>query len=252
MTTENMNYNDNIGFKYGKETDNTKFSFTNFSKKFDEHINSSIRGYSTLRDDVVSISKYFVEDDTYVLDLGCSEGTLLRSMCEQNDHTETSQFIGVDVNESFQQHWNDTNRIRYVVDDITTMEFPKDCSFISSLFTFQFISERQRTPLLKKIYNSLVEGGGFVISEKLNSNFGKFQNMMDFLYYDFKKNNFSEKQILDKEIELRHLSKLTDENRFIHQLRNCGFNEIQTFWRNFNFVGLICLKLPNSEFGGSV
>ena len=37
-----------------------QFSFSNFSTHFDEHINKSIRGYSDLRNDVVSISKYFV------------------------------------------------------------------------------------------------------------------------------------------------------------------------------------------------
>ena len=31
------------------EESDTKFSFTNFSKEFDDHIDKSIRGYSTLR-----------------------------------------------------------------------------------------------------------------------------------------------------------------------------------------------------------
>ena len=44
--------------------DEQKFSFTNYSDRFDEHISNSIRGYSTLKDDVVLISKYFIEDDT--------------------------------------------------------------------------------------------------------------------------------------------------------------------------------------------
>lgn len=33
------------------------FSFTNFADGFDEHIDRSIRGYSLLRDDIVSISR---------------------------------------------------------------------------------------------------------------------------------------------------------------------------------------------------
>ena len=47
--------------------ENVDFSFSNFSSHFDEHINHSIRGYSDLRRDVVSISKYFIEDKTNVL-----------------------------------------------------------------------------------------------------------------------------------------------------------------------------------------
>lgn len=60
------------------ETSGENFSFTNFSKEFDEHIDKSIRGYFTLRSDVVKITEYFVEDDMTVLHLGCSQGSLLR------------------------------------------------------------------------------------------------------------------------------------------------------------------------------
>ena len=52
------------------ESEEVKFSFSNFSTHFDEHINKSIRGYSDLRNDVVKISEYFVENDTTVMDLG--------------------------------------------------------------------------------------------------------------------------------------------------------------------------------------
>lgn len=232
--------------------ENKKFSFTNFSDNFDNHISTSIRGYQTLKDDVVSISKYFVEDNTTVLDIGCSEGSLLNRMCVQNDQTETSQYVGIDLNSNFKKHWTNSNRIKYLVDDVTKMTFPKDCSLITSLFTLQFLSERKRPKLLQKIYDSLVMGGGFIISEKLFSDDGKTQNMMDFLYYDFKKSNFSEKEILDKEIELRHLSKSMSETQLIEQIKNVGFTKIQPFWRNFNFVGLICLKTSNDTFGGSV
>lgn len=230
------------------ETSVEKFSFTNFSKEFDDHIDKSIRGYSTLRSDVVKISKYFVEDETTVLDLGCSQGSLLRMMYEQNDHATTAQYLGVDVNDSFSPHWKNEERLHYVVDDITTMEFPTDLSLVTSLFTFQFIPERKRVPLMEKIYENLVEGGAFVFSEKLLSVGGKVQNMMEFMYYDYKKEHFTEKEILDKEIELRHLAKLTNEDLLIKQLLGVGFRQIQTFWRNFNFVGMIALKVPSNNW----
>jgi hypothetical protein len=105
-------------------------------------------------------------------------------MYEQNDHATTAQYLGVDVNDSFSPHWKNEERLRYIVDDITTMEFPTDLSLVTSLFTFQFIPERKRVPLMEKIYENLVEGGAFVFSEKLLSVGGKVQNMMEFMYYD--------------------------------------------------------------------
>ena len=47
---------------------------------FDEHINKSIRGYQDLWDDILKFSKYFVEDGTTVIDIGCSTGRLLKAM----------------------------------------------------------------------------------------------------------------------------------------------------------------------------
>lgn len=224
--------------------ESVKFSFSNFSTAFDEHINKSIRGYSDLRNDVVAISKYFVEDNTSVIDIGCSQGSLLRKMWELNTHTKKSQYLGIDINEDFRQHWQNEENLKYVIDDVTTMEFPNDLSLVTSLFTFQFLPERTRLPLMKKIYDHLIEGGAFVFSEKVLSPSGKIQNMMEFLYYDYKLQSFSEKQILDKERELRHLAKLTNEDLLTKQLIDVGFRLIQPFWRNYNFVGYIALKLP--------
>ena len=50
------------------------FTFAHRQEGFDEHINSSIRGYSGLLQDVVSLSRYFVENNTNVVDIGCSTG----------------------------------------------------------------------------------------------------------------------------------------------------------------------------------
>mgnify|MGYP001191263649 FL=1 len=38
------------------------------SDNFDDHINKSIRNYDQLRDDIVSLSNYFVTSDTKVVE----------------------------------------------------------------------------------------------------------------------------------------------------------------------------------------
>jgi tRNA (cmo5U34)-methyltransferase len=232
--------------EYNPNTDEgVTFSFSNFSSKFDEHINKSIRGYSDLRNDIVQISRYFIEPNTSVMDIGCSQGSLLKIIKDVNTQSTNTNYLGVDINNDFKKHWKNEKNLKYVIDDITTMEFPNNLSFVTSLFTFQFLPERHRLPLMKKIYDNLVEGGSFVFSEKVLSISGKIQNMMEFMYYDYKLQNFSEKQILDKERELRHLAKLTNEDLLIKQMLEIGFRYIQPFWRNFNFIGYIALKLPS-------
>lgn len=226
----------------------TKFSFTNMAPEFDKHINDSIRGYSDLRSDIVSISRYFVEDETTVIDIGCSQGTLIREIRDINTQAPNATYIGIDVNKAFKPHWKNEKNLKLLVTDVRTWDGMKNLSLAISLFTFQFIPERSRLALMKKIYDNLVDGGAFVFSEKVFSMNSKLQNMMEFMYYDHKRKNFTEKEILSKEQELRHLAKLTNEDLLIKQLLSIGFRGIQVFWRNHNFIGVIAMKLPRNQW----
>ena len=225
------------------DNDRRKFSFSNFSDEFDTHINNSIRGYADLRNDVVSVSKYFVENDTSVLDLGCSQGSLLRAIKAKNSQATTAKYFGVDINNSFSKHWHEEENITYKVDNITEMHLPSNLSLVTSLFTMQFIPERKRYPLLKKIHHHLNGGGAFIFSEKFLSSDGKSQNIQDSLYHEFKRQHFSEEEIMDKEKELRHLMKCSYEKNLIEQLEEVGFKNVQCFWRNFNFAAFYAVKI---------
>ena len=52
-------------------------------KVFDDHIEHSIRGYTNLLDDIVSLSRNFVEDETNVIDIICSTGKLTDNLCKK-------------------------------------------------------------------------------------------------------------------------------------------------------------------------
>ena len=52
-------------------------------KVFDDYIEHSIRGYTNLLDDIVSLSRNFVEDETNVIDIGCSTGKLTEAFCKK-------------------------------------------------------------------------------------------------------------------------------------------------------------------------
>ena len=63
----------------------TDFTFAHREEGFDEHIDWSIRGYRNLLDDVIKLSRYFVEADTQVVDIGCSTGKLTARIMEYNN-----------------------------------------------------------------------------------------------------------------------------------------------------------------------
>ena len=48
-------------------------------------------------EDVVSLSRYFVEDNTNIVDIGCSTGKNTKAMMEYNrDHSPSAKYIGVE------------------------------------------------------------------------------------------------------------------------------------------------------------
>ena len=74
------------------------FTFAHREEGFDEHIEKSIRGYSQLIDDVISLSRYFIEDETNVIDIGCSTGKMTKALIDYNlDHSKTASYIGLEI-----------------------------------------------------------------------------------------------------------------------------------------------------------
>ena len=221
------------------------FTFAHASEGFDNHISNSIRGYSDLVDDVVSLSRYFVEDETNVYDLGASTGKMILRMNETNSFCKPN-YIGVEFADGFKNSVDLINgcgdsRIRMVFDDIRNIQM-SNASLVTSIFTLQFMPHKDRLSVLKTIYNSLNSGGAFVFSEKIYLENPRVQDMLTFMYYDHKRKTFSEKEILEKEVELRHMLKPNTWNEIKQMLESVGFKSVDVFWRSYNFIGAIALK----------
>ena len=77
------------------------FPFAHSPEGFDNHINDSIRGYSNLLEDTVSFSRYFVEDHTKVVDVGCSTGKLTKMIIGNNPNRQYAHYVGVELAGSF-------------------------------------------------------------------------------------------------------------------------------------------------------
>ncbi len=223
----------------------TKFTFATSKEGFDNHIDTSVRGYSQLWGDILSLSKYFVEDYTQVVDMGCSSGKLLKGMIEQNQkHIPHAQYTGIEIEEDFFGDYNmdeeKYHQLSYFRGDVREFDF-QNCSLVTSIFTLQFMSPKDRQDVLNRVYKGLNTGGAFIFSEKTFSCNPRVQDMMTFMYYDYKRKNFSDKDILDKEVQLRHMMKPNTKTELYNMVQDAGF-EIHTFWQNFNFVGVIGLK----------
>lgn len=222
------------------------FTFAHRDEGFDNHIDQSIRGYSTLHSDIVKMSKYFVEDDTCVVDIGCSTGKTLKEMYEQNkDFAPDASYEGIDYADGFVESMN--NRMmecpHIYLRQLDVREFDFwNCSLVTSIFTLQFMPRKDRQEVLNNIYRGLNPGGAFIFAEKTYSCNSKVQDMLTFMYYDFKRESFDEKDIMEKEVTLRSLLKPNTWSELNTMLQSAGFKSVQTFWQNHLFVGAIAIK----------
>jgi tRNA (cmo5U34)-methyltransferase len=224
-----------------------RFSFAGYSDQFDEHIRRSIRGYADLLSDCRALSEYFVENDTSVLDIGCSTGSFLFDVWNNNrERCPNANYVGIDIEPSFSAHWQNKNvgNLTFQTADVRTFEMPPRCSFVTSIFSLQFISERERHPIVADIHRALIPGGALIIAEKTHSNLSKLDGMLSSIHYDFKRNSFTAAEILAKARSLRSTMKLWSESQIVDSLVQAGFHplSVQSFWRNHNFAAFIAIR----------
>jgi len=226
-----------------------EFSFSTI-KNFDEHIDKSIKNYDSLNEDIISLSKYFVEQETKVIDIGCSTGRLLVELTSsfENFQISNTDFIGIEIEDNLMKNnvAEDNNYVSFIHGDIRKVINERNVftnvSFCTSIFTLQFLSQKDRLSVIKAVYDGLNRGGAFVFSEKIYATDAKIQDMMTFIYYDFKRSSFDSEDILNKETSLRKIMKPISYKQICQDLETAGFKSYDVFWKQYNFIGMIAIK----------
>ena len=114
---------------------------------------------------------------------------------------------------------------------------------ITSLYTIQFIQPKFRQKLFDKIYKSLNWGGAFVLFEKIRGDDARFQDLLTFLYYDFKTSNgLKPNEILNKEISLRSVLEPYTIQANIDFMKRAGFKDIMPICQYLCFKGFLAIK----------
>ena len=227
------------------------FTFAHRQEGFDEHIDWSIRGYSDLLDDVINLSRYFVENNTKVVDIGCSTGKLTKRVMEYNDICSSANYVGVEVAEGFFNNMDKrevqlnkqfpNTSLEFIKDDIRNYKF-ENCSLVTSLFTLQFMPYSSRETIVQNIYDGLNEGGAFIFAEKIDTSHSRLENMLRTIYYDFKNQKFSYDDIMTKEKTLQNMLKPNSWIEIENMLDSAGFKAVQSFWQNHLFIGAMAIK----------
>ena len=214
------------------------FTFAHREEGFDNHIEQSIRGYSDLMNDVISLSRYFVEDNTNIVDIGCSTGKNTKAMMEYNsDHSPDANFIGIEIADGFQKDLKKRkeelrvqglNNVEFLMKDIRGYQIT-NANLVTSIFTLQFMPKKDRKEVISNIYSGLNEGGAFIFAEKTICESALIQDMITFNYYDYKRKSFDTTDIMDKERTLRNIMKPNTWSQLELMISYAGFSTVQPF-----------------------
>ncbi len=217
------------------------FKSKSVAENFDEHVQKSVPFYEHSHKLAVGISEFFLKDNSICCDLGCSTGSLLNKIRKQNKDKKI-KYYGYDSSSNMIKLAKRNKNIIFKKSDLNKLKLPQS-DFILSLFTIQFIEPKNRQKLFDKIFNSLNWGGGFFLCEKIRGSDARFQDILNFLYFDFKKDQkLSNTEILNKEQSLRGVMEPFTINENVNFLKRAGFKDIMPVYQYLCFKGFLAIK----------
>ena len=215
---------------------------------FDDMLNRSIPYYRTIIDGMAQLLACRLAPEATLYDLGCSTGTTLlelaRRLPDRGFH-----YIGIDNAPAMLEKarrksamFNKSEVLHFQEGDITCCPLPLAAGIICN-YTLQFLRPLTRQAFVRRIFDALPEGGVFLLSEKTISHASRLNRDFIEIYHNFKKKQgYSELEIAAKREALENvlIPFSLDEN--IALLREAGFEEIETFFKWFNFTAIVALK----------
>lgn len=203
-----------------------KFDFGNI-ENFDTHISSSIPNYFTIDEVLVPLSIDIIEESDVVVDLGCSTGARLNKLRE----IQLATYIGVDI-------------IDMTVDPffkfmektaVDALEEIDKVDIIYSIFTLQFMNERERDDTLAMIKTKIEHYDAVVfIAEKVMNDDQHRNYIIDNAYRQWKRQFFTDTEILDKDQALVGVMNPVTDSMMIDQLEYLDV-PYEQIWQSFNF-----------------
>lgn len=231
---------------------NKKIGSWNFSGKvaenFIDHAKKSIPGYSEGHNLIVSLSDFFLENNSICYDIGSSTGELLFKLSNYTNK-KVKKFIGIEFEKNMiklsnknRKKFDKKNNIRFIHNTIQKIKL-EPSNMIISYYTLQFIPPRIRQIIINKIFKSLRWGGCFVMFEKIRGEDARFQDIYTSLYSDFKeKNKLPISEIFNKQKSLRGILEPFSNYGNVSMLKRAGFKDISCIYQNISFKGYLAIK----------
>lgn len=201
-----------------------------FSKieNFADHIEQSIpnyKGLNSLLKDIVA--EYLTPGDT-IVDLGCSQGSFLSSLQIPNVTKK-----GVDLID-FKGRLGGFDFVKDSIVNYLDDTIEEHQEIITSIFTLQFLGNKERRDVLSKLERKIKEQNSIVIiAEKTFLEDSKLNQLMHRSHMQLKRKSFNDTEILNKDDRLIGSMFCKTKEQVEKELSKLGKH--CQIWQSFNF-----------------
>lgn len=172
-----------------------------------------------------------------ILDIGAGTGLLTKFLFEKYPEAE---FTLIDMSEEMlkvaKSRFEDFNNFKYIIADYTTHDFEKSFDLIVSSLSIHHLEDNDKEKLYKKIYNALNEDGIFLNADQVigpTHKLDKDYQMNWMKIIDNSDLSESEKRGAAERMKFDKPATLEDNLKW---LRNCGFEDVDAYYKYYNFV----------------
>src|SRR6478735_2756253 len=215
---------------------------------FDDMVVRSVPFYLEIQRMMTEIAADFAMAGTNVYDLGCSTGTTLINLDKVLDPAVS--FVGIDDSEEMLkkcranfENENVSRKFELQAVDLNQGVRIDNASVVVMCLTLQFIRPLYREKLLKEIYQQMNDNSCLMVIEKVLGEDSLFKRLFIDYYYDFyRRNHYNDLDIAQncEALENVLIPYKPMENREL--LLNTGFRYVATFFKWYNFSGMIAVK----------
>lgn len=215
---------------------------------FTDMLKRSVPGYEASLEAIATLARRYGRAGTRCYDLGCSLGASTLAM-RRNIVEPDCEIVAVDLSPAM------IDRCRKIVDADDTdlpvsirVEDVRDvaiehASLVVLNYTLQFVPVNDRTRLVRRIYDGLIDGGVLILSEKVVDEDPAIEGLLIELHHEFKSaNSYSDLEIARKRMALEEVLIPESTAAHLERLTDAGFNHRSVWLKHFNFVSILAIR----------
>ena len=217
---------------------------------FDDMLERSVPMYAQIQRMVGELVSDFAESGDTIHDLGCSTCNTFIEIDAHLPKETRVRFVGLDNSEQMLNKAREklaAIKFRHDYDlrlaDLNQAIEISNARVVIMMLTLQFVRPMRREFLLRAIYEGMVHNGLFIVVEKVLGEHSTFNRLFIKHYYEMKKEHgYSELEIAQKREALENVLIPYQHSENVALLRKVGFEQIDTFFKWYNFCGLAAIK----------